>query len=110
MGEPGMEPRNPLGTGSSRRDWQAVGVASGLGCSIVVSLFLCIGAGVLLDRWLGTSPILVLAGVALGLATAGYFLYELVVLDVPDRGRFHTRKRVEAPERDPWDDAEDDSG
>lgn len=81
-----MQSRNPLGEGR-QRDWQAVGVASGLGCSVVVSLFLCIGVGVLLDRWLGTSPIFVLVGVAFGLATAGYSLYELAVLGMPDRGR-----------------------
>jgi ATP synthase protein I len=79
---------NPLGDfAENKRDWQAVGVASGLGCTVVVSLLLCIGGGVLLDRWLGTSPIFVLVGVALGLAAAGYSLYELAVLGMPDRGR-----------------------
>nr|WP_286207071.1 AtpZ/AtpI family protein [Thermomicrobium sp. CFH 73360] len=49
----------------------------GLGFSVVSSLVLCIGGGVLLDRWLGTMPLFTLAGVVLGLATASYALYEL---------------------------------
>jgi F0F1-type ATP synthase assembly protein I len=56
---------------------RVIGVATGLGCSIVVALILCIGGGVLLDRQFGTSPVFTLLGVALGLATAGYQLWEL---------------------------------
>lgn len=76
---------NPLGT-ESQRDWQAIGVASGLGCTVVVSLLLCIGGGIILDRWLDTSPIFTLTGMALGLAAAGYSLYELAVLGDTRRG------------------------
>jgi ATP synthase protein I len=82
---------NPLGD-ASQRDLQAVGAATGLGCTVVVSLLLCIGGGVLLDNWLGTSPVFVLIGVALGLATAGYLLYELAVLGLPDRGRIKLKR------------------
>ena len=60
-----------------QQDVRVIGVATGLGCSIVVALVLCIGGGVVLDRQFGTSPILTLLGVALGLATAGYQLWEL---------------------------------
>lgn len=103
-----MQPLGPLGK-ETTRDWQAIGTASGLGCTVVVGLFLCIGAGVYLDRWLGTSPILVLVGVALGLAVAGYSLYELAVLGVPDRGRVRVRKQSAAG-RQPagYDDSDDD--
>ena len=59
------------------QELRVIGVATGLGCSVVVALILCIGGGVLLDRQFGTSPILTLLGVALGLATAGYQLWEL---------------------------------
>lgn len=55
----------------------AAGVAAGLGCSIAVSVIISIGGGVALDRWLGTSPIFTLIGVAVGLLAAGYQLYEL---------------------------------
>lgn len=70
MSGPGARP--PPG-----QDWQAIGTALGLGFSVVTSLVLCIGGGVLLDRWLGTMPLFTLAGVGLGLATAAYALYEL---------------------------------
>ncbi len=60
-----------------QQDLRAVGVATGLGCSIVAALVLCIGGGVWLDSRFGTSPVLTLIGVALGLAVAGYQLWEL---------------------------------
>lgn len=60
-----------------QQELRVIGVATGLGCSIVVALILCIGGGVLLDRQFGTSPVFTLLGVALGLVTAGYQLWEL---------------------------------
>jgi ATP synthase protein I len=60
-----------------QNELRVIGVATGLGCSIVVALILCIGGGVVLDRQFGTSPVFTLLGVALGLATAGYQLWEL---------------------------------
>ncbi len=60
-----------------QKDLRAVGVATGLGCSIVAALILCIGGGVWLDSRFGTSPILTLIGVVLGLVVAGYQLWEL---------------------------------
>ena len=83
---------NPLGTGS-QRDWQAIGVASGIGCTVVVSLLLCIGGGIFLDRWLGTTPIFTLIGMGLGLAAAGYSLYELAVLGDKSKGVVKLRGR-----------------
>jgi len=70
----------------SEKDWQAIGTASGIGCTVVVSLLVCIGAGVLLDRWLNTTPIMVLIGMLAGMIAAGYALYELAMLGSPDRG------------------------
>jgi ATP synthase protein I len=60
-----------------KHELRVIGVATGLGCSVVVALVLCIGGGMLLDRQFGTSPLFTLAGVVLGLATAGYQLWEL---------------------------------
>lgn len=57
-----------------------VGMASGLGCSIVVSLVVFIVGGIFLDRWLHTTPVLLLIGVGAGLIAAGYQLYELTLL------------------------------
>jgi ATP synthase protein I len=56
---------------------RAIGVATGLGCSIVAALILCIGGGVWLDSRFGTTPVLTFVGIALGLAAAGYQLWEL---------------------------------
>ena len=63
----------------------AVGAATGLVCSVVVSLIVFIGGGVLLDRALGTAPVLTLAGVGVGLLAAGYELYELTRVGIKDR-------------------------
>lgn len=83
---------NPLGS-RTQRDWRMAGAASGIGCTVVASLLICIGGGILLDRWLGIEPIGVLVGVALGLAAAGYSLYELTTLGNPDRGIITVRKK-----------------
>jgi len=77
--------RNPRES-QTQRDWRMAGAASGIGCSVVASLLVTIGGGILLDRWLGIEPVGVLLGVALGLAAAGYSLYELTMLGNPDRG------------------------
>ena len=63
----------------------AVGAATGLGCSVVVTLIVCIGGGVLLDQALDRAPLFTLLGVALGLAGAGYELYELTRIGLKDR-------------------------
>jgi len=62
------------------RELGTMGIASGLGCSIVASLVVFIVGGIFLDRFLGTAPVLLLAGVAIGLVAAGYQLYELTQL------------------------------
>jgi hypothetical protein len=63
----------------------AAGAAAGLGCAIVASLILLIGGGIWLDRAAGTTPLFTLIGVALGLAAAGYQLYELSRVGLSDR-------------------------
>jgi ATP synthase protein I len=65
---------NPLG---DRRQLKAIGLAAGLGCSVVASLIMCVLGGLLLDRWLDTAPLFTLAGVLLGLLAAGSQLYRL---------------------------------
>ena len=72
-------------TPEQRAGLSQVGLAAGLGCTVVVSLILCIGGGVALDRALDTTPILTLVGVALGLIAAGYQLYELAQVGRVDR-------------------------
>lgn len=63
----------------------ALGPAQGLGCSIVASLLVFILGGVFLDQYLDTAPLLTLIGVAIGLAAAGYQLYELTLINRTDR-------------------------
>jgi ATP synthase protein I len=57
----------------------------------VASLLVCIGAGILIDRWLGTDPFGVLIGMVLGLIAAGYSFYELIA--VSNRNRSSSTKR-----------------
>jgi F0F1-type ATP synthase assembly protein I len=64
---------------------RVVGLAASLGFSIVVTLIVCIGGGLLLDQWLDTSPWLTLTGVAIGLIAAGYQLWELVLISDKSR-------------------------
>lgn len=66
-----------------RAHLSAAGVAAGLGCSIVVTIIVMIGGGILLDRAFDTSPVLTLVGVGLGLAGAIYQLYELSQIGKP---------------------------
>lgn len=61
------------------KDARVVGLAAGLGLSVVASLIFFIGLGLVLDQWLDTTPLLTLIGLALGLVAAGYQLYELVL-------------------------------
>ncbi len=68
--------------------------AIGLGWSIGASLVVCILGGVFLDKWLGTTPWLTLIGVALGLVSAGYLLYELTLINRPDRDAGPVARRL----------------
>ncbi len=55
-----------------RRRWiRQVGVLSGVGLTLVISTVLGLYGGRVLDRWLGTSPWLMLVGLLLGIA-AGF--------------------------------------
>jgi len=67
------------------RDLHAIGIASSLGFSLVATMVVLIGGGVLLDKWLDTAPLFTLIGVAVGLIAAAYQLYELTLLGRKDR-------------------------
>jgi ATP synthase protein I len=82
-------------TPEERRQLGAVGTAAGLGCSIVVSVILCIGGGVALDSWLDRSPLFTLIGVALGLIVSGYQLYELAMVGRTDRASGPVTKQIQ---------------
>lgn len=78
--------KDPTGTFKERRDLRVVGAATGIGCSTAVALIMCIVGGILIDGWLGTTPIFTLVGIVLGLAVAGYLLYELATMSLPKKG------------------------
>ena len=67
-------------TPEQRIQLATAGTAAGMGCAIAATIVLSVIGGVLLDQWLDTTPIFVLIGVALGLAGAGYQLWELAKL------------------------------
>jgi F0F1-type ATP synthase assembly protein I len=69
--EPG---KNPL---FDRQQLKAMGLAAGLGCSVVAILITCVLGGILLDRWLETTPLFTLAGVLIGILAAGSQLWRL---------------------------------
>lgn len=65
-------------------------LASQAGCSIVIFFAGPLIGGILLDKWLGTLPIFLIAGLFAGLALAGYSLIRL--------SRMRTSKRTPPPD------------
>lgn len=78
------------------KDFRAYGAVQGLGCSIVASLIVFILGGLFLDQYLGTTPLLMLIGVAIGLVAAGYQLYELTLINRKDREAGPLGRRLES--------------
>jgi hypothetical protein len=78
-----------------RRQLGVLGTAAGLGCSIAVSVILCIGGGVALDEWLNKTPLFTLIGVALGLLVSMYQLYELTQIGRTDREPGPVAKQIQ---------------
>ena len=48
-----------------------------LGLRLGLSVVIGVGAGVLLDNWLGTRPIFILLGMVVGIAAAMYSIWEV---------------------------------
>jgi hypothetical protein len=69
----------------SERDLRKIATASTLGFGVAVSLAVLVGGGVWLDRRLDMAPVFTLVGLALGLLSAGYQLYELALLGRDDQ-------------------------
>jgi ATP synthase protein I len=49
---------------------KSLAVASSIGLSMVISIFLGLGIGYYLDKWLGTKPWLLLGGLLVGIVAA----------------------------------------
>ncbi|MEI7553937.1 AtpZ/AtpI family protein [Candidatus Chlorohelix sp.] len=80
-----MSNRND-GTGSNEEK-SAMAFALSLGFGIAVPLALFIVSGVWLDGLLNTTPLFVLIGIFLGLFSAGYFFWRLIVASEPGNKR-----------------------
>lgn len=61
-----------------KEDVKVVGLAAGLGFSVVVSLVVFVVLGIVVDKWLDKTPVFTMIGIALGVIAAGYQLWELV--------------------------------
>jgi ATP synthase protein I len=61
-----------------RRWIRQVGTLSGVGLTLVISTVLGLTGGYYLDRWLGTGPWLLLAGLLLGIAAGFVNLFRAV--------------------------------
>ena len=53
------------------------GLVLDLGLRLGLSVIIGVGAGVLLDNWLGTRPIFILVGMVVGVAAAMYSIWEV---------------------------------
>lgn len=58
---------------------RALGLVSGIGFSIALSIGGGVGLGIFLDNSLGTAPVFLIVGILLGLVLAGYALYRLTL-------------------------------
>lgn len=76
---------NDSSSEKSGRNYQSIGLATTLGFGIAVSLAVLVGGGVWLDTRLDSAPLWSLVGLVLGLISAGYQLYELVLASRKDK-------------------------
>ncbi len=72
--DPGVDDES---TGQQRKTAAGIGIALDLGVRLGVSVFLGLGAGLLLDSWLHTSPIFTLIGMVVGIAAAMYTIWDV---------------------------------
>ena len=70
----GTEPEDPRRGAAGQPNW---GVAFDLGIRLGISVILGLGGGLLVDSWLGTSPIFTLVGMVLGIGAAMYTIWDV---------------------------------
>ncbi|HET6745629.1 MAG TPA: AtpZ/AtpI family protein [Candidatus Limnocylindria bacterium] len=63
--------------GRDARSSRSIGIAFDLGVRLGISVILGLGGGLLLDAWLGTSPIFTLIGMVLGIGAAMYTIWDV---------------------------------
>ena len=64
------------------RVFGALALVTGLGLTVVISIGVCGVAGYFADRWLGTSPALLIVGILLGVVVGAFQAYRLVMKTV----------------------------
>lgn len=71
------QPNGPEKRPGRTRSPQNWGVAMDLGLRLGLSVVIGVVGGVLVDNWLGTSPIFTLIGVAVGIGAAMYSIWDV---------------------------------
>ena len=81
------------GRGSADEDAQlrrnrlrAMALAAEIGGTVLGSMLICLGGGILLDRQLGTKPLFLLIGLGLAFIAIGYALYQAATVGTRRRG------------------------
>jgi ATP synthase protein I len=72
--DPGVDEES---TRPKRNTATGIGMALDLGVRLGVSVVIGLGAGLLLDSWLHTSPIFTLIGMVVGIAAAMYTIWDV---------------------------------
>lgn len=70
------------GDGKRERPAPGVGLVFDLGLRLAISVVLGLGAGLLLDNWLRTSPVFTLIGMVVGIGAAMYTIWDVARLSL----------------------------
>ncbi len=69
-------------SGKRERPTPGVGLVFDLGLRLAISVVLGLGAGLLLDNWLRTSPVFTLIGMVVGIGAAMYTIWDVARLSL----------------------------
>ena len=72
--DPGVDDES---TRQPQKTAAGIGIALDLGVRLGVSVVIGLGAGLLLDNWLHTSPIFTLIGMVVGISAAMYTIWDV---------------------------------
>lgn len=67
-----------MAAGKEPSSWKALGDVASVGITLVVATVIGLAAGYYADRWLATSPLFLLLGLALGIAAGFVSLFRSV--------------------------------
>jgi ATP synthase protein I len=68
-----------MAPGMDRSSWRGIASYAQLGTTLFACVIVGLAAGYFADRWLGTQPWLLLAGMGLGIVAAAWNLYRALV-------------------------------